>query len=66
MQTGRVKEGSGTMLLVVGTAHGPGRQQHIWVRRVMVHLGFCSRFCMGTSMPGGYGMNTYCVGGSLV
>ncbi len=26
MQTGRAKEGSGTMPMVVGTAHGPGHQ----------------------------------------
>ncbi len=61
MQTGQLKEGSGTMPLVMGTAHGPGRQQHIWVRQVMVHLGSCSCFCMGKSTPGGYETTVYCV-----
>jgi hypothetical protein len=32
MQTGQAKEGSGTMPMVVGTVHGPGRQRHIWLR----------------------------------
>jgi hypothetical protein len=44
------------MPLVVGTAHGPGRQQHTWVRQVMVHLGIYSCFHMGVSMFGGYKM----------
>ncbi len=61
MQTGRAKEGSGTMPMVVGTAHGPGHQRHIWVRQVMVQLGFCFRFCMGKSTPGGYKKTAYCV-----
>ncbi len=66
MQTGQAKEGSSTTPLVVGTAHGPGRQKHIWVRRLMVLVGFRSRFCMGMSMPGGYEMTVYSVHLSLV
>jgi hypothetical protein len=66
MQTGQEKEGSNTMPLVVEPAHGPGRQRHIWVRQVMVHLGFRSCFCMGMSMPGGYQTMAYCVCLSLV
>ncbi len=66
MQKGQAKGGSGTTSMVVGTAHGPGGQQHIWVRLVIVHLGFCFCFCMGMSMPGGYKTMTYCVGSSLV
>jgi hypothetical protein len=47
---------------LMGTARGPGHQLHIWVRQVMVHLGFCSCFCIGKSMPGGYRMNTILCG----
>ncbi len=36
MQTGQAKEGSSTTPMVMGTAHGPGHQRHIWVRQVMV------------------------------
>ncbi len=66
MQTGQAKEGSGTMPMVVGTAHGPGHQKQIWVRWVMVQLGFRLRFCMGKSNPGGYKATAICVCLSLV